>query len=332
LKLRTYILLSLLTIFSFKPSHAQLMYDEMGDSDTLLVQEKLQKVTGRIIHVVRTTSYTLITNVCTAMLVGEDTVVTSGHCFKRNLPLTTTDTVKKFAFDLTSLEDFYFDIPGVTSENLGEDIAKLLSNKNEFKVPLNNKVQLNQLLASIPKIKNVQILREYTENMPVTMSEYKPKTEKQTLYLENFERNYQWNFLGNIYDMAVAKLSKKLPPSTIVIGDLDKNNDNIYASGFFGGDLNQRLRVFKCSWGRSVLESLLPLTEYSSFIKFVGFSNQLIVSQCDGEIVEGESGGPQVQVKNGEIYLVGINSATIYGLDDHVISPIASSLKSKFKF
>jgi hypothetical protein len=336
-KLKAYILLSLLTIFSFQ-ANAQLFDDELVDTETLAVREKLQSVTGRILHVVRAKDYTLITNICTATLIGEDTVVTAAHCFKTKELRTKLDSIKQAAYELTTIQDFYFDIPEVTSNQLDVQISNLKIDKY-FKVPKESKSKLNQILSQLPKLKDIQISQDYLKNLPVVFSTYKPRNEKQREYLDNFLKNYSINYQKSVNDMAVAKLTKKLPASDITIAELDPDNENIYTSGYNGGDLSQHLRVFKCNNDRSVIDDLLPQIDLDSFVKLLQSSNEILLSKCHEEIVEGLSGGPQIQYKNGKISLVGITSSTIGvatgpmdDLYDHVIAARAYDLKNKFHF
>jgi hypothetical protein len=326
MNLKAFILLSLLTIFSFQTANAQLLDDEWGDTETLAVQEKLQSVTGRIIQVMRGKDFTAVLNVCSAILINENTIVSAAHCFKREPSLPNTDISDLEKLQIASHE-FYFDIPGVTTKNLDFAIASI-SPKDSVKIFKEKENALNAILSDLPKIGEPQILKAYEENIPNQLTSYRPPHKSK----ETGEKGPIVNYWGNIYDTSVAILDRKITTTPISIGELNKDNDTIYVSGYYGGNLAESLRVFKCNRNRSVIDKLLPLTELDKFANLLKNSKQLIVSYCNGEILPGQSGGPQVQLKDGNIVLVGVTSATLIYQDAYAISPILSNVINEFTF
>lgn len=322
MNIKQVLLLSVL-ILSFQTSSAQMLHEKWPGPETLLAEELLKKVTGRIIQVGKNKNYIAISNVCSATLISESTIVSAGHCFKRNTSLQKYVDKEDIVFYLEN-SDFYFDIPGITSTQLAEDISELVG-EDDHKVLPENQGRLNDVLSKLPKVKNIRFPKEYKKNLPIEIGNIKPKNDKEKKIILDLIENNKWNLVINASDLSVAQLDKKVPTSGVAIESL-QNSDVIYVAGFYGGDLSDTMKIFKCTQGRTAYTELLAQAEFDSFINLLNFSDRLIVSTCDGEVLTGISGGPQIQFKNGKIALVGVSSATVYGSHTHVISPLINNL------
>lgn len=326
MSLKTLILLSLLTIFG-SPSYAQLSDEEMLDYDTLAAKELLKPITGRIIKVIKSPSGVQFTNVCSGILTENRRVITAAHCFKVKPIFVGWDKVTKRLKQLMATESYYFDIPGVTSNNLYEEALKIAGiNKKtgeiNIKISKAQGIKLDRLLEKLPKITRALYPRKYLENIPTIIASEIPFEDYMTFI--RLRKKYPINYRSSTYDFAIAELDKSIPIQPIAIDSLDSST--VYVGGFFGASLEKPLQVFKCEAGAHVLNDLQNQADMDALNKVREHRDELIFTNCDGEIISGISGGPQVILKNGEILIVGVTSGQLFGTHKFGISPIVNDM------
>ncbi len=305
------------------PSFAQLTDEEMLDYNTLVAKEQLRPITGRIIKVITTPKSVKFTNVCSGILSGDNTIITAAHCFKVKPIFAGWDKVTKRLKQIVSRERFYFDIPGVTSHNFYEEALKIAGiNKTtgeiNMEISRSQGRKLNELLKSLPEITRARYPREYYLNMPTYIaSEF--SIEDYEKYME-LRRKYPINYDGFVHDFAIAELDRAVGGQRIPISEA--KGTTAYAAGFFGGSLETPLQVFKCDTGTHILKELEMIADTDALNRVKLHKDHLLFTNCDGELLSGISGGPQVILNNGQIHLVGLVSGQLFGTHKYGISPI----------
>lgn len=320
-----------MTIFGSSAAIAQLNDDEMLSYDTLVAKEKLAPITGRIIKVIKSPTGVQFTNVCSGVLISENQIVTAAHCFKVKPIFVGWDKITKRIKQAVSSESYYFDIPGVTSKTFYEEALKIAGIHNEsgqmnVKISARDGIKLQKLLNKLPKIKRALYPLEYLQNMPtVIASKISFEDYRKQIQLR---KKYPVNYAGSAYDYAIAELDRSIQAKPLYTAPLTapRANTSVYVAGFFGASLEKPLQVFKCEAGAHVLDDLQRQADMTEFSKLKAVSHQLVITNCDGEIISGVSGGPQVVLRNGEIYLVGVTSGQLFSTYKYAVSPKAHEM------
>lgn len=270
---------------------------------SLSPSEILQKSSGRIIRVIETKDVITVDNICSATLIRLDTIVTASHCFYRN-----PDEISKYP------EKLYFDIDGITSEGLSQKIDPLKNEKGE--ISLSNKNQVLSALKNMALITQTKIHKKYIQSAVAAYgSEVAPEAEN---------------------DVAVGKLDRKLKTSFVKIAEY-QDGETIYLAGHPGKHLAGKQKVVTCESGKPTYDYLVSKVDSTvervsgkrkgkatpannravKLANYKKFYETAILNLCEDTIVRGYSGGPQVVVRNNEVYIVGVTSQmfeSMYGL------------------
>jgi hypothetical protein len=312
-------------------------------TETELVKLALQKSVGRIVSVSTYRDAVLATSTCSAVLIEKDVIITSAHCVrtKFNMSLLQRAEIALAKWSGSLKEEKYFDIPGVTSNMSPETIAALMQS-GDSATDLNI---LKDYIARLPKITNF-VVSAYHQRKPLTIYDVKA-TDSIATNLSKQQRIQQQNRDSELLasDYAFAKLDKAIDAGETVAIVPYSEPSTIYVAGFGGKRLNNFMQVFTCSGGPLVIDPLIeaktaektqleanishltnaqkaelePLVLYEiktleddlSLLSM--YDQKAVVSDCNGLIVGGFSGGGQFTYIDGKVALVGITSLASIG-------------------
>ena len=282
----------------------------ISSDDLTIASEKLRKTSGRIIRVTYKVGYIEITNVCSATLIDNNKIITAAHCFY------TTPTEKESGIfdevlsyikgsDEYSREVFHFDIDGITSQDLFQNISKI--SDVDKKIKGKNKVYAKLLIRKMPKISKVKLHPNYIESANKTANT--PEAPEPA------------------HDVAVGHLDRKLNVGFLKVSDY-RDEDTVFLAGHPGMSLHIPLNVIPCTAGTAAYQELVTKVDFSTertggknnskasndedknrkLTRYRHFYETAIIEVCNEIIVRGYSGGPHVVVRDNEVYIVGITS------------------------
>jgi hypothetical protein len=307
-------------------------------TETELVKQVLQKSVGRIVSVSTYKDAAMAISTCSAVLVQKNVIATSAHCVLTKANLTAQEQAEIAAAKQSGAfkEEKYFDIPGITSNMSPETMAALMQNGNSAQ----DANLLKDYIARLPKITNF-VVSDYHRANPYTIYDIKP-TDSYSASLTKSQRLRQQNRNAELLasDYAFAKLDRPVVAGE-TISIIPYNEQSItYVAGFGGRVLNNFMQVFTCSSGPVIIDPYieaktieknsleanishlndaqkaqlepLVLYEINSLMEDLSLLNlydqKAVVSECNGLIVGGFSGGGQFTYVDGNVAMVGITS------------------------
>lgn len=277
-----------------------------ANSNASIVAETLKKVTGQLIRVTEYQDSLTIKNTCTATLTGRNTILTAAHCL-----------------DIKSNEKLYFNINGVTHSDLSAALAPLTT---DGMIKAENMKAARKILKNIPFIKKAIVHPEF---LPVRT------TERRYEYYELDESNKATNVLKTLkpelgqadHDLASAGLNKKITTTDFLQVAEFADHEDSFVAGFIAGELKNPLEILNCKTGSSALEQYLADLEKQEVIDGLSseekdnldavkdlyreYNQTAILQSCDGLVKMGFSGGSNVVVRDGKVYLTGVSSIIV---------------------